>query len=174
MNDYSSCQIEIRDVDDCGCVNTTLLRKCIRETLRHFAIRSARISVAIVNDQRIAALHKTYLGQKRTTDVLTFDLSTDPTTTSPDEPLDGEIVISAETALRCASAKGHSVEAEIALYAVHGTLHLLGLDDSTPKKARHMHALEDDILTAVGAGMVYDKKSKAQSRKPKTKSPKSK
>ena len=43
----------------------------------------------------------------------------------------------------------------LALYAVHGTLHLLGYDDTRQADAARMHDVEDEILTAMGLGAVY-------------------
>ncbi len=69
--------------------------------------------------------------------------------------VEGEIIVSADTAAREACARGHSCEAELALYAVHGTLHLLGYDDNDPGAADRMHEIEDEILTKLGVGAIY-------------------
>src|SRR5207249_7216590 len=43
--------------------------------------------------------------------------------------LSGELVIGAEVALAQATERGHDVQAELALYVIHGLLHLSGGDD---------------------------------------------
>jgi probable rRNA maturation factor len=63
-------------------------------------------------------------------------------------------------ALRQANSRGHSSEAEIALYITHGLLHNLGFDDSTEPKAKNMHDIEDNILQQLGYGLVYNKNTK--------------
>ena len=66
--------------------------------LRRAGRMRAHISIALVGDERIARLNEQYLGHEGPTDVLTFDLS------DGDHPdVDGELVISAETAVREAS-----------------------------------------------------------------------
>ena len=46
---------------------------------------------------------------------------------------------------------------ELLLYVVHGTLHLLGFDDQRPEDARAMHKKEDQLLSELGHGFVYQK-----------------
>lgn len=127
-----------------------------RETLRRHQVPSAEIVVALVSDAAIADLHKQYLGCDGPTDVLTFDLGdSEGRTGSGRRPVVGEIVISVDTAAGEARRRGHSLTAELALYLVHGTLHLLGYDDAASSDARTMHAMEDDILADAGFGRVY-------------------
>ncbi len=58
----------------------------------------------------------------------------------------GEIVVSAETALREARARGIEPQEELLRYAIHGLLHILGYDDRTPSERRRMRALERRYL----------------------------
>jgi probable rRNA maturation factor len=60
--------------------------------------------------------------------------------------LDGEIIISAETALRNASRFGCRPVDEVELYLVHGLLHLCGYNDLSAAQRRLMRAREADIL----------------------------
>jgi probable rRNA maturation factor len=60
--------------------------------------------------------------------------------------IDGEIVISTDTARRNAAALGTSPEHELALYLVHGLLHLCGYDDLTPREKRLMRRREAEAL----------------------------
>jgi len=90
------------------------------------------ISVAIVSDLSIARLHSQFMRITGPTDVLTFD--------------HGEIVISAETAAAHARRLSQPVELEIALYTVHGLLHLNGYDDRTPRDAMRMRRMQTRIL----------------------------
>ncbi len=97
-----------------------------------FALRElAEIDVAVVSDAVIARVHVDFMGITGATDVITFD--------------HGEIVVSAQTAARCAVEHGHSVDEELALYMVHGLLHLNGYDDSTPTARKAMHAVQNRV-----------------------------
>ena len=54
---------------------------------------------------------------------------------------------------------------ELLLYAAHGVLHLCGLDDRTAAGFREMHRKEDEILTRLGVGPVFDTSQSTPSRK---------
>lgn len=128
------------------------VRKAIRATLLRHGVVKARISVALVNNAAMARLNQDHLGHNGPTDVLSFDLRDEA---SEKKSIDGEIVMSVDLAVKQARKRGHTVEAELALYAVHGTLHLLGYDDRRNTNAARMHAMEDEILTSISFGTVY-------------------
>ncbi len=86
------------------------------------------VSVAIVSDRRIAQIHVDFMGIAGPTDVITFD--------------HGDIVLSAETARTYAAEYGQSVDREVALYILHGLLHLNGFDDRTAGDRKRMHAVQ--------------------------------
>lgn len=131
----------------------------VEATLARYRPRTARVSVAVVDDAAIRQLNERHLDHDEATDVLAFDLrgETPQSVGSPSQVLvDGDIVVSVETARREADRRGHDVCAELALYAVHGTLHLLGHDDGDAERAARMHEIEDEILTALGYGAIYE------------------
>lgn len=102
----------------------------------------------------MATLHQHHLGIVGPTDVLTFDLGSDRT----QHLVDAEIIICAEVARRQAARRGgtsRQFHAELALYLVHGILHLAGFDDHNSHAATRMHAREDALLRAMGLGSVY-------------------
>lgn len=136
-------------------ISEPLLRAAIAEALRRHGVRAAVISIALVDDAKIARLNKDHLNHDRPTDVLTFDLRENVPDADTHHTIEGEIVISAETAEREAQRRGHTAEAEAALYAVHGVLHLLGYDDHSESQAERMHESEDAILSAIDVGPVY-------------------
>ena len=116
------------------------------------------VSVVVVGDDQIASLNERHLQHIGPTDVITFDLSDDEGISADEaasRAVEGEIIVSWDTAAREASTRGHTTEAELALYVVHGTLHLLGYDDHEPSDAATMHAMEDEILIGLGCGPVF-------------------
>ena len=130
--------------------NAARLRKMLRALCERFAVRRADISIVIVNDTQIKKVNKEFLGRSYITDVISFDLS--------DENGDGrvfELVINAQEARRQAKSRGHSDEAELALYVVHGFLHDVGFDDAKQSEAARMHTMEDEILDEFGYGITY-------------------
>ena len=64
--------------------------------------------------------------------------------------LTGEIIISVEIAKKLAQKHDCTVEGEIALYLVHGLLHLFGYNDKQKKEAKKMHHREGELLSDLG------------------------
>jgi len=120
------------------------------------------ISITIVGNTQFRELNRRYLNRKSISDCLSFDLSDNA---EPDSSKLFEIIVNGELAVKQANLRGHSDQAELALYVTHGLLHNLGFDDSTPGRARKMHQIEDEILQHLGYGLVYNKNVKAQERK---------
>ncbi len=148
--------------------NESSLRSWLELRLEQLAARagvSGDVNVVIVDDARMSQLHQQYLGCDQTTDVLTFDLR--PIPESPwrrGESLEGDIVVCLDEASRQAAARGHEMRLEILLYAVHGVLHLMGMDDTTPAAADMMHRMEDEWLTSIGLGPVFNRQLRDRSR----------
>ncbi len=155
MNEDDPYDIQVHNKHADDGVDQSMLQEDIHETLRRFDMASADLSVAVVTDTEIAELHEKYMNIKGATDVLTFDLADQRHAGANGRHVEGEIVVSADTAKRRAEERAHPVAAELALYVVHGTLHLLGMDDATEQEAMKMHEMEDEILTAIGVGRIY-------------------
>lgn len=100
-----------------------------------FALRRLEeIEVAIVSDRVIARVHERFMNIPGATDVITFE--------------HGEIVMSAQTAAAHAREYGHGVDLELALYIVHGLLHLNGYEDTVRSDAARMRRTQERILQA--------------------------
>lgn len=134
------------------------LEKLVKAICRRFGVSKAMVSIALLDDAEIRALNKRFLNRDCPTDCLSFDLSDDGDNrtkengpVNPDESgRSFEVVVNAEMAVREARARGHSSEAEVALYITHGLLHNLGFDDSSPDEAKKMHDTENEILAQLG------------------------
>lgn len=127
------------------------LKKLVKVICNRFKLSKATISIAIVDDAQIRKLNKQFLNQDFPTDCLSFNLSNNGTSSVKSF----ELVVNAEMAIRQANQRGHSSEAELALYITHGLLHNLGFDDSTQSQAKKMHDTEDEILRQLGYGLIY-------------------
>jgi probable rRNA maturation factor len=94
-------------------------------------------------------LNAQYRGVDRPTDVLAFAMREGPFTEFHPQVL-GDVVLSAETALRQARAHRHSLAEELTHLLIHGTLHLLGYDhEVSPADARLMRAKERELWRLV-------------------------
>lgn len=116
------------------------------------------VRVRVVNDAEMAAAHVRYSGIEGTTDVLTFDLAEGAS--AEGAPLDVDILICVDEAARRGTEMGHATERELLLYIVHGVLHCLGHDDHDEVEYARMHALEDEVLAAIGVGATFDPQKK--------------
>ena len=128
------------------------MREIARTVLEGEGEPDAEMSLAFVDNPTIHQLNKRYLDHDEPTDVLSFPLSE-----SGAKPLAGELVIGAEVAKAQAEGRGHALEAELALYVIHGLLHLCGYDDKTPEHARLMRGRERLYLRMLGLPDITDK-----------------
>lgn len=101
----------------------------------------------------MSAAHLKHLGDASTTDVMTFDMADGAAART--RVLDADVLISLDEAERQASLRKHAPQLEVLLYVVHAMLHCLGYDDQTRPAARAMHEREDEVLSAIGVGVVY-------------------
>jgi probable rRNA maturation factor len=121
------------------------MREVVRTVLEGEGVADYEISLAFVDNPTIHTLNKRYLAHDEPTDVLSFPLS-DPGA----RKLSGELVIGAEVASASAGEMGHDVQAELALYVIHGLLHLCGHDDHEPDDAARMRERERHYLQQLG------------------------
>jgi len=131
------------------------LTKLVKSVCSRFRPSKATVSIAIVDDAEIHRVNKEFLSCDCATDCLSFDLSDDKGRSKATKLF--ELLVNGERALKEAKLRGHSGEAELALYITHGLLHNLGFDDSTKAEAKKMHDTEDEILQQLGYGLVYNK-----------------
>lgn len=99
----------------------------------------SEIEVSLISDAEIARVHGEFLSDPTPTDVITFH--------------HGEILISTETAARQAPDHAQSLDHEVALYLIHGLLHLAGWDDHAADEAHQMAAHQERILREVIAAI---------------------
>ena len=111
------------------------------------------VDITIVTDEEIHVLNRDYRNVDRATDVLSFALDEDggepELVGGPEVHLLGDIIISAETAMRQAEEFGHGLEREIVYLAVHGLLHLLGYDHMQEEDKVVMRAKEEEALREI-------------------------
>ena len=131
-------------------VNRQRFRRVATGPLRRFAEGLAQaaggsgcrsMTVCLVSDVAMRALNRRWRGRDRSTDVLSFEGSSQPGPGGHGHL--GDIVISIPTAARQARDAGHSLPREIRVLLLHGYLHLLGYDHETDDGA--MRRLERRI-----------------------------
>ena len=93
------------------------------------------VEISILGSRAMAKVHRDFLNIPGATDVITFPY--------------GEILVCAHIAAARAPEFGHSTTQELALYIIHGLLHLSGFDDLTPPEAEKMAATQQEILKLI-------------------------
>lgn len=137
------------------------LRQMILRAHRLYPAKLRELSLALVGDREMGQLHLRFMNIPGPTDVLTFPLEMDQRGRAGS----GEIVICVPEARRRAKEENVPLEHELLLYAIHGMLHLDGLDDRTDSGYRKMHRIEDQLLTRLGIGPTFA--PKAENGRPK-------
>jgi probable rRNA maturation factor len=144
-------RVSIACPQDTIAIDRKRFREITRAVLDGEGVAEAEISIAFVDNPTIHQLNLRYLKHDEPTDVLSFPLS---------EPgarkLSGELVIGVEVGRAEAEERGHDVQAELALYVIHGLLHLCGEDDKTEKAAAAMRAKERRYLKELGLPDIAD------------------
>ena len=124
-------------------VDKRLLKKAACLILKDAGIEAAEISIAVVDDPMIAQVHAEFLDDDSPTDVISFVLDSSP------GRLEGEVVASADTAIARAPEFDWSPAEELLLYVIHGVLHLVGYDDTTPKARKTMRKMERQYISHI-------------------------
>jgi len=116
---------------------TVALPHCLAIAKKHHAELAAlpAVEITILGARAMAKVHRDFLGIPGPTDVITFPY--------------GEILVCAPVAADRAREFGHDTTTELALYAIHGLLHLSGHDDITAAKEKRMAAAQEKILAEV-------------------------
>lgn len=121
-----------------GSIGAQLFKDAIRFAITAERLPASVISCAVVGDAEIRKINRRFLNHDSVTDIITFPLEEDP--------LEAELVISADTARRQAKEYGVPVREECARLAIHGILHLAGHDDGTEEDRGRMKRREDLLL----------------------------
>jgi probable rRNA maturation factor len=144
--------IEINADEQPHKIDRARLKKAVRLVLQDAGLQSAEVSIAVVTDASMHELNRQYLQHDYPTDVLSFVLDHDVHTQS----LDGEIIVSSDYAAREAVRYGWTTDDELLLYVLHGCLHLIGHDDTTPEGKQAMREAEATYLRQFGLEHRYE------------------
>lgn len=119
-----------------------LMVRAARAVLRRSGIKTAEISITLLDDSEIGALNEEHLEHTGPTDVISFALYEEG-----EVPV-GDIYIGLDEALRQAAANGVDSREELARLAVHGTLHVLGHQhpDGAARLRSEMWLIQEEIV----------------------------
>jgi probable rRNA maturation factor len=92
----------------------------------------AEIQIVLVDRATIARVHGQFMDDPTETDVITFPY--------------GEILVCPAVAHDRARELGLKPDDEVLLYGLHGLLHLVGYDDTSPMLAKEMALVQKELL----------------------------
>lgn len=130
----------------------------VRKILQSLGLKHAKISVTVVDNQKIKHLHRKFLKMDSVTDCLAFGPSKGPLAKTG-KPFLGEVVASVEMASRVGPQFGNPWDAELLLYICHGILHLLGYRDSSKTAKHKMDKKQDQVLRKI-LGLKWQSKKR--------------
>jgi len=114
----------------------------------------AELSVLLIDEAAMTALHVQWMDEPGPTDVLAFPMDELRPAEADEEPAEGllgDVVICPQVAAGQAVSAGHALGQELGLLLTHGILHLLGFDHAEPDDHRAMFDLQQRLLDAWGA-----------------------
>lgn len=138
----------IVDEDVSYVANEQRLRDACTTALSLRDFDQGEIGIRVTTDAAIHQINRDHLGHDYPTDVISFSYSAN----SP--RIEGELVVSVDTAAERAKDLGWSLEHELLLYVVHGTLHITGMDDHEPQDRLAMRGAERKVMLQLGINNI--------------------
>ena len=124
-----------------------LKRAVAAALLKAGADAAAGLTVRLTTDAKVKALNHDFRGQDVATNVLSFPAQV--------ENYLGDIAIAYGVTAKEAKTSGKALGDHAVHLAVHGVLHLLGYDHTTPRKAKVMEPMEVCILKTLHIADPY-------------------
>ncbi len=120
-------------------VRTRAFERLLGDLAARYRLADPEVTLAFVGEKAIRTLNRKFMKKDKPTDVLSFPLGEK----APDGRYYlGDIVVAVPVAARQARSKGHGLDRELRLLAIHGFLHLLGYD--------HFAGIEEEERKAHG------------------------
>lgn len=127
---------------------TGLFKTAVQKGLKQFAKQNTEVNLVFVDKKEILKINQEFLDHHYVTDVISFNNERPPFDTG--EPWAfGDIYVCYHVAWEQAKNFGHTILQEMLMYAVHGALHLSGMDDHAPEDRAEMDRQAEKIIRAV-------------------------
>lgn len=115
-------------------------RKAVAFLLDKLRVNTPAVAIHFVSQKKICQLHRRLFDDPTPTDCITCPYG---------EGFLGEVFVCPQAALDYVEVHGGNPQQETLLYVIHGILHLLGYDDTTPKARARMRRAEARCLRLV-------------------------
>lgn len=131
-----------------GEVDRGLAQRAVNAALARDGLRGHALCVMLVDEAECVRLHGAHFADPTPTDVMSFpDGSRDPETGLIRL---GDLAVCLDVARRVAAKRRRPVAEEVALYVLHGCLHVLGYDDVQAADRAEMWAFQREIMAKLG------------------------
>lgn len=117
------------------------LEKVAKAAFSFLPKKKGEIELKFVTVNEIMKLNEKYRQVSKPTDVLSFNIST--------EPLIGQVFICYNISRKQAEIFEKTLEQEVSLLLAHGILHIFGYDHENETEANEMEEIEKEILTSL-------------------------
>ncbi len=128
----------------CDSDRVTRIKEAVWLAAEHRGFTIGEMGVRVTSDAVIREINSRHLQHDYDTDVISFGYDAVP------PRIEGEIVVSIDTARRIAMEVGWPDEFELLLYVVHGTLHITGMDDLDDESRKEMRQSESAVMQRLG------------------------
>ncbi len=130
----------VNEVNDVLTLDFKVLEDCCRGILKDYQHKQGDVTYIFTNDETLRKLKKQFFNVDVFTDVIAFNLE------EKGEHLEGEVYISWERTRENATSFQQDPARELKRMVIHGSLHLIGLDDKTEDEKKEMTRLEDHYI----------------------------
>ena len=134
-------------------LNETLCSQIVKTILTHYDFKSFDVNLIFTSDTYVSNLKNEFFSKTQWTDVIAF-----PMHSKNEKSVDGEIYISMPTAKGNAKLYNQPYGKELARLVIHGSLHLLGIEDDTNEKKEKMSKIEEHFLKDISWEELIEKK----------------
>ncbi len=146
--------IEIHDELDVPQFPVDRVIEAVRYVLaRHEVEEGTALTIVVTGDEQVRELNRQFRDVDAATDVLSFPADPLPEEMTEEGPYLGDLVIAYPYSVHQAEEAGHSLDDELILLVVHGTLHLLGYDHDDDENQATMWEQQQDALDAAGVSI---------------------
>lgn len=137
-------RVKIRDLQRQKRINLPELEKKIIKVCQLLHLSQKEVHLVLGDNRLIKKLNRDFLGKNHPTDVLAFPLEDEYSS-----DILGEIVVSVEEAEKNSKIYRTSFKEELALYIIHGILHLIGYKDYKARDREKMRKKEEELLSQI-------------------------
>ena len=149
--DQRLIQVELTNTQAFLTIDSARIHQIVAAVVNAEQISTADIAINLTDDASIRVVNARFLKHDWPTDVISF-----PYSEAGQSHLEGELVISAQMAIEMAHIASCDPLAELALYLVHGLLHLCGYDDQIVADQVVIRRREAEILAELGIDNPID------------------